>query len=277
MTRRPKIAKRSLRLESLESRQMLSGTTVAATTAITASVAESGATVVASNTAASLVLPYTETVGTQPTGSLSGKIVYTSGGHGYTAANTGNGSWSFQRPELYDMIEDLGNQDQMTMYVDYLFRAGATVVPMRPVGHQTNEVVLDNDDVEVEWSGAWSNSSSTVYYGSPGDVPYRFAATSSTESATARYRPNIPESGEYPIYTWATAGSNRVTNQLYTIHHAGGDTQVTINHQAVGGGYVYLGSYHFDAGTDGYVEISNQSNEFGLRDRRLDPFRQRDG
>ena len=63
-------------------------------------------------------------VGTQPAGALSEKIVYTHGGHGITA-NT-NGTWSFQRPLLLDMVEDLGNQDQMTFRVDYLFRAGAT-------------------------------------------------------------------------------------------------------------------------------------------------------
>ena len=44
------------------------------------------------------------------------------------------------------MNEDTGNVDQMTMFVYQCFNAGATVVPMRPVGNQTNEVVLDNVD-----------------------------------------------------------------------------------------------------------------------------------
>jgi hypothetical protein len=66
-------------------------------------------------------------VGTQPVGALTGQIVYTSGGHGLMAANNGSGSWGFQRPLLYNMIEDLGNQDQMTMFAEYAFRAGATV------------------------------------------------------------------------------------------------------------------------------------------------------
>ena len=42
------------------------------------------------------------------------------------------GAWSSQRPRLLGMIEDLGNQDQMSFLADYLFRAGATVVPLRP-------------------------------------------------------------------------------------------------------------------------------------------------
>ena len=55
-----------------------------------------------------------------------------------------------QRSENFEIVEDLGNQDQMTFLVDYLFRAGATIVPLRPVGHQIHEVVLDNDDVGVD-------------------------------------------------------------------------------------------------------------------------------
>ncbi len=202
-------------------------------------------------------------VGSQPSGGLDGKIVYVHGGHGYIADNLGSGSWTTQRPLLLNMVEDMGNKDQMDFFVDYLFDAGATVVPLRPVGHQSNEVILDNDDPGVTFTGAWSNSSSSIYFGDAGDVPYRFASTSATETATASYRPNIPEAGYYPVYTWARSGSDRV-DQLYRVHHAGGATEVTVNHRRVGNGTVYLGTYYFEAGTDGYVEVSNRSGESGV-------------
>ncbi|HEY1377558.1 MAG TPA: N-acetylmuramoyl-L-alanine amidase [Gemmataceae bacterium] len=202
-------------------------------------------------------------VGTQPAGGLAGKIVYLVGGHGYTADNLGTGAWTFQRPETNDMIEDLGNQDQMTFLADYLFRAGATVVPLRPVGHQTNEVVLDNDDPGVTYSGTWSNSTSTVYFGSAGDVPYRFANTSLTETAYARYRPTIPQAGFYPVYAWAASGGNRAADQLFRVNHAGGITEVKVNLRRVGNGMIYLGTYYFDAGTSGYVDVSNRSSATG--------------
>jgi hypothetical protein len=208
-------------------------------------------------------------VGAQPAGGLDAKIVYIHAGHGYTA-NTdagGNGEWSFQRSEVSgtEMIEDLGNHDQMTFLADYLFRAGATVVPLRPVGHQTNEVVLDNDDAAVTFVGGsnWSDSTATVYFGSAGDVPYKFASTSVTETAYARYRPNIPQSGFYPVYSWTRYGSDRATDQLYRVAHSGGITEVTVNHRRVGNGLVYLGTYYFESGTDGYVDISNRSNSAG--------------
>ncbi|XAM00099.1 fibronectin type III domain-containing protein [Phycisphaeraceae bacterium D3-23] len=202
-------------------------------------------------------------VGAQPIGALTGNIVYIHAGHGFVANNTGGGAWTTQRGETFEMIEDLGNQDQMTFLADRLFDAGATVVPLRPVGHQPNEVVLDNDDTEVTFTGAWSNSSSSIYFGDAGDVPYRFATTSATETATARYRPNIPEDGYYPIYAWTRYGSDRAPDQLYRVTHAGGTTEVTVDHTRVGNGMVYLGTYYFEQGSDSYVDISNRSSTPG--------------
>jgi len=202
-------------------------------------------------------------VGTQPKGGLSGKIVYTHGGHGYTADNNGDGRWSSQRGEGHEMIEDLGNYDQMTFFVDYLFRAGATIAPQRPVGHQTNEVVMDNDDPGVTYVGRWANGKESVYFGQPGGVPYREARTSKQETAYARYQPKISAAGFYPVYAWTSSGGDRATDQLYRVHHSGGSTEVTVNHRRVGNGLVYLGTYYFDAGTRGYVDISNRSNSPG--------------
>lgn len=199
-------------------------------------------------------------VGVQPHGSLTGKIIYVHGGHGYTAENKGKGNWSFQRGVGHRMVEDLGNYDQMTLFVDYLFRAGATVVPLRPVGHQVHEIVMDNDDRAVTFEGKWSDGQEGIYFGKPGGVAYRQAATSQKETAIARYRPKILESGFYPVYAWTSSGGDRAADQLYRIHHAGGATEVTVNHRRVGNGLVYLGTYYFEAGTDGFVEISNRSN-----------------
>jgi Fibronectin type III domain len=206
-------------------------------------------------------------IGTRPTGGLSDKVVFIHGGHGYTANSPGNGKWSFQRSESVvggtptEMIEDLGNVDQMTFLADYLFRAGATVVAQRPIGHQTNEVVLDNDDAGVTFSGKWLDGKEGVFFGDKGDVPYTYAATSPNETAYARFKPNFPEAGFYPVYAWTTYGANRATDQLYCVTHSGGATEVTLNHRRVGNGPVYLGTYYFEAGDGGYVDISNRSQD----------------
>lgn len=192
----------------------------------------------------------------QPVGALSGRIVFTSAGHGWTWGSSG---WFTQRGVVNEICEDFGNLDQMTMFVFYCFNAGATVVPFRPVGYQTNEVVLDNDDPGVTFSGSWANSSSTIFWGSPGDVPYRYASLAASETATATYTPTIPLAGFYPVYTWVRHGSDR-GDQLYRIRHTGGETQVRVPHYLVGNGWVYLGTYYFNAGSNaanGAVVISN--------------------
>ncbi|HKQ39904.1 MAG TPA: hypothetical protein VJ063_17635 [Verrucomicrobiae bacterium] len=204
--------------------------------------------------AGTLALPLF-TANAQIQGSLTGRIVYMSAGHGWTF-NSG-GFWYTQRGVSFDMIEDYGNLDQMNFFAAYCLDAGATVVPFRPLGYQTNEVVLDNDSPAVTFAGPWSNSSATTgFYGTAGDVPYRFANIAATETATAQYRPTLPVSGFYPVYTWAGAGSNR-GRQLYRIRHTGGEALVRVPHHMVGNGWVYLGNYYFDAGTNGAVIISN--------------------
>ena len=199
----------------------------------------------------------------QSAGPLSGVVVYTSAGHGF-GANEALTAWIPERPLLYAVNEDMGNVDQMNRFAEAAWKAGATVVPIRPLGYQTNEVVLDNMDTnwtsrgQVTFGGTWYNSSQTIYYGSAGDaVPYRYAAVNTGGSTSwASYRPNIPEAGWYPVYTWVRHGSDRA-NQLYRVYHSGGVTDVRVNHRDVGCGWVWLGNYHFEAGTNGHVNIGN--------------------
>ncbi|MFN7138168.1 MAG: immunoglobulin domain-containing protein [Limisphaerales bacterium] len=193
----------------------------------------------------------------QPSGALSGRIIFMSGGHGWT--NSANNVWTLQRPLVWEMIEDYGNQDQTTLFAEYCFRAGATVVPFRPVGHQTNAVIMDNLSAGVTFSGLWQhNTSEPVYYGAVGSG-FHQASVSTTQTALATFTPNIPQGGFYPVYTWVPHGANR-TNQLYRIQHTGGESLVQIPHHMVGNGWIYLGTYHFNAGVHpavGSVQISN--------------------
>jgi len=123
---------------------------------------------------AALIAPATQTY----SGALNGKLVFTSGGHGWQWNDT-LARYATDRGDNNEIVEDFGNQEQMSFYADYALRAGATVIPMRPVGHQPLEVVLDNDSAGVTFSGSWSNSTSTHRYdedyGAVADaVAYRF-------------------------------------------------------------------------------------------------------
>lgn len=195
----------------------------------------------------------------QPVGALSGVVVFCAAGHGWTA---GTSSWSTQRGLLYSMVEDYGNIDQLNFFVNYCYNAGAVVVPFRPVGNQPLEIVLDNDDPGVTFTGSWTNSTTAAEYYennvTTSGVRYRYTTSSQTETATARYTPTITQSDFYPVYCWTRDNTDRVL-QTYRIHHSGGTAVVKIDHTRVGKGWMWLGTFYFEAGTGGYVEISNQS------------------
>ncbi|CAN5456578.1 hypothetical protein BH09SUM1_BH09SUM1_19380 [soil metagenome] len=209
-------------------------------------------------------------VGTAPrkvAGALSGRIVYCSAGHGWTFQNGATNSWATQRGDdiagAADMVEDLGNVDQLAFFAQYCLNAGAIVVPFRPIGVQNNEVVIDNDDAQVTFlpsSGAWSTSGSTRFYGTAGDVPYRFAATTTgaaTASAVYDASTLITQSGDYPVYVWVRAGSDRI-DQEFIVTYSGGQASRRVNCRWTGGFWVYIGTYYFAAGGPASVTITNQ-------------------
>ncbi len=190
-------------------------------------------------------------------GPLTGITVFTYGGHGRTwDGDASTPYWRWQRGYVNNMLEDFGNTDAVEFFVPYLLNAGATVVPIRPIGFQNNEVIVDNP--AATFSGSWSNSVNTRFYGS--GTPYRYVTCTATETATATYTPNIPSAGYYPVYTWVNTGSDRVPGQLYRIKTSGGESLIRVNHRRVGRGWVYLGTYYFYAGsnpTTGSVVVSN--------------------
>jgi hypothetical protein len=199
----------------------------------------------------------------QPSGALTGVVVYCAAGHGWTA---GDSSWYLQRPVGWDMVEDYGNIDQLNAFAQAAFNAGATVVPMRPVGWQPVEVVLDEDDPGVTYTGDWADSTYFKHYenGVTVDgVSYKFASAAASETSVARYTPALPDDGFYPVYCFAAASTNRVC-QTYRVRHSGGLSEVIVNHREVGNGWVWLGNYHFEAAGPAYVEISNASPDVGV-------------
>ncbi|MCX7765305.1 MAG: fibronectin type III domain-containing protein, partial [Candidatus Sumerlaeia bacterium] len=199
---------------------------------------------------------------TQRTGALTGKIIFVNPGHGWYYSS----GWKTQRPDYNDVVEDHHNADQVCYYMlQYLRNAGATVVPLRDVGPQTPEVhIIDNDDSGFTLSGTWYQSTGTPFWGDDSDaVRYVYAATSLQETAVARWTPNFSQAGYYPVFVWYLDSSNRSRDARYRIVHKGGISYVTLNQTRVGKGWIWLGTYYFEAGSNGYLELTNQSSETG--------------
>lgn len=192
----------------------------------------------------------------QPSGALSGKVVFAMGGHGWTY-HYDTGLWFTQRGVTHRIVEDLANADQLALFVRLLWQSGATVVPMRPVGRQPVERVVDNNDRHAAFFGEWApGASELAHHQRFHHTPYLVARAALRETAVARFRPILPRAGDYPVYAWARDGADRV-NQLYRVVHAGGVTEARVDHRRVGKGWVLLGTFPFTPGDDGYVEVSN--------------------
>ncbi len=196
-------------------------------------------------------------IGYQPRGALTDKVVFTMAGHGWTY-DADRMIYYTQRGLSHGVVEDIGNADQMHIFAHLLLNSGATVVPLKPIDHQPNERILDNAMPQVTFYGDWRKGSSDRFFG-PEDTQFRYAVAPASleETAIARYRPWIPEAGHYPVYVWAKDGIDR-SNQVYRVRHSGGTQEVRVNWRQLGKTWVWLGTYYFEKGDSGFVDISNQ-------------------
>lgn len=179
----------------------------------------------------------------QPTGALTGKTIYLSAGHGWQW----NGyNWRTQRPVYQGFIEDHNNAEAVTQYlIPYLEQAGATVIPVRERDWNTNRISVDNGAPEYLESGTWQTGTQTTGYG--GD--YRFAVTvDGAATASVTWTLTAPTTARYALYAWNVPGSNRAADAHYTVHHAGGVTEVRLDQRLRPVTWRYLGTFPLYAG-----------------------------
>jgi len=212
-------------------------------------------------------------------GGLSGKTIYVSPGHGWVY-DTDSLTWSTQRGITQGMREDDSNTEIVSYFlVPYLQNAGAFVFSARETDRNESFVVVDDADGSAfpasgiyEEGGIWAETTSGKGYGRtsyPIDInnnvfengKYRYATAGS--GAWARWTANIPSDGSYHVYVSYKAYTDRAQNAVYTVNHAGGSTEITVNQQHHGSTWVDLGSFFFKKGSS--IEHSsvtlNKNNE----------------
>ncbi|MBQ6954163.1 MAG: N-acetylmuramoyl-L-alanine amidase [Bacteroidales bacterium] len=196
--------------------------------------------------------------------------------------------WEWQRSATHRTIEDLYTQSYVIPFLmPMLENAGAVVLSPKERDPQTWEVVCDNDESfsgprehglrragKYEEKGPWSPAGegfadAREQY-KEADNPFRMgsarmvAGTDGEATAQALWRPDIPEKGEYAVYVSYKTLPGSTTDARYTIHHLGGETLRHVNQQMAGGTWVYLGTFPFDKGKDGFVSLSNHSSDGGV-------------
>lgn len=209
-------------------------------------------------------------------GSLSGKTVYVSPGHGWVY-DTDSLTWGTQRGVTQGMREDDSNTEIVSYFlVPYLQNAGALVFSARETDRNENMVIVDDADGNsypengtYEESGTWAETASGKGYGRtdyPVDVntkvfesgKYRYATAGT--GVRAKWTPNIPEEGGYHVYVSYKTYTDRAQNAVYTVTHAGGKTDISVNQRHHGSTWVDLGKFHFIKGTSGFVTL-NENND----------------
>ena len=83
-------------------------------------------------------------------------------------------------------------------------------------------------------------------------------------SHTARFVPELPKAGRYQVFIAYPFNSNRAAKVPVTIKHADGETKVTLDQKkkpAVRDLLQPVGTFRFEKGSAGYVEISNAGTE----------------
>lgn len=121
------------------------------------------------------------------------------------------------------------------------------------------EIAMDNSDpsgvafASTAPGSAWDNArtNATANKGN-------FALNTSHDgNARATYTPSVPRSGMYDVYEWHHV-TNGTTAAPFTINHADGIAQASVNQTGTTGGkWNLVGSYPFEAGHAGSIVITN--------------------
>ena len=199
--------------------------------------------------------------------------------------------WEWQRAATFRTVEDLYTQSYVLPFlIPMLENAGACVMTPRERDVQSWEVICDNNPSfhgertgkmrrtgHYKESGSWSEAGEGFADTKPVYSIYENPFTAGTArmcetitgeeshpKASATWRPEIPERGEYAVYVSYRSFANSTTDAVYTVHHLGGESEFHVNQRMAGGTWVYLGTFTFAAGDEGFVRLTNQSSAAGL-------------
>jgi hypothetical protein len=123
-------------------------------------------------------------------------------------------------------------------------------------GSPDSGILIDAGQAGNTETGSWSNSATTGFYGAQSRFANQVSGASAT--ATSRFTPTIPTAGNYEVFVWWIAGTNRATNAAHRVVHANGTYTLLANQSINGSRWMSLGTHPFNAGTGGYLQVSNE-------------------
>ena len=198
--------------------------------------------------------------------------------HGWYYENTLD-RWEWQRARIFLTVEDIWTMSFVVPYLTpMLENSGAQVFLPRERDIQKHEIIIDADGLSQgsTYSETGTNIQETPEKGFglkvpfllEGENPFQMGLTrrilaQKSANSTVTYQPEIPESGEYAVYVSYNSNDENVTDAHYSVYHSGGKTEFLVNQTIGGGTWIYLGTFWFEKGKEGRIELNNQSNESG--------------
>ncbi len=193
------------------------------------------------------------------------------------------GRWEWQRARIFQTVEDLYTQSYVVPFlVPMLENAGANVLLPRERDYSLTELLIDNDISnnigaykEINGKEKWQKTDSAGFanpkeYYLDGENPFKMGSAKKIKTITkgaesiAEWIPNIPKKGKYGVYISYQTEKNSTKDALYSVYHAGGQTNFSVNQQMGGGTWIFLGYFDFEDGKGHKVTLSNKSNKSGM-------------
>ncbi len=204
---------------------------------------------------------------------MSGRQIALWASHGIYY-NQSTSKWTWQRPLLFQTVEDLLSTSFVLPYlVPMLENAGAYVMMPRERDTGTVELIVDNDGGQssricgsYSEKGKWTDAGTgfadkkEIYTGEENPFTLGSARKASGSDAKAVWTPDIPERNFYAVYVSYKTVDGSTSKAHYTVRHLGGTSSFTVNQQMAGGTWIYLGTFEFDEGTDGCIELANAAD-----------------
>lgn len=197
---------------------------------------------------------------------------------------TGSGCWTWQRPLLFQSIEDTYTMSFILPYaVPMLENAGAYVMLPRERDTNRHEVIVDNDInpdgtvysqpyyKELTGQQPWSTGELEGFiYDLPDfrdtENPFENGTYRQTNTqrdgklSIAAWYADIPEDGEYAVYISYKSLPNSTEDAHYTVNYSGGTKEFIVNQTMGGGTWIYLGTFPLKRGysdTEPVVTLTN--------------------
>jgi hypothetical protein len=111
-------------------------------------------------------------------------------------------------------------------------------------------------------SGEWGNNDTPCNaIGVTAGLGTRYGSTYKSVAGLkkATFQPNLAQGGQYKVWATWPAAANRRSNITYNVKHQSGISSVRVDQSATANEWVLIGTYQFTAGSDGYVQVSNEN------------------